>query len=368
MAAKKLRHLREQIDKTDRRILELICRRADLAQQIGNQKQKEKSSIYRPDREREVYRNLKFFLEGHPKTKLSVKSLERIYCEIMSASIALEGGPVTAYLGPQASFSHTALMDCFGSQAQSIPQESIPDIFRVVQAGKEARYGLVPVDNSIEGSIGITLDSLINFDLHIYAEHYISVFHCLLCHKKIKPNAVRRLYTFGIAQEQCREWVHSNLNTKDIEFINMPSTAAAAKAAAEKKDGAAIASKLAAQTYGLEIIAKNIQDNPNNITRFLVIGKEQCPPTKDDKTSIVFTLADQAGSLSQTLSFFAKEKINLTKIESRSRRRGFGEYNFFVDFIGHSEEKHIRCILKNVQKNSSFLRIFGSYPRISLPA
>ncbi len=366
MSSKNLRELRKEIDVVDQQLLQAISKRAHLAKEIGIHKQKESSSVYRPDREKEVYNNLHFFLQSHPESQLTLSSLKDIYREIMSSSIALEGNLTIAYLGPMASFSHTALMEKFGSRVQGIAQESITDIFRVVQANKEARYGLVPIDNSIEGSIGITLDSLLEFDLDIYAEYYLSVSHQLLHHQEIKTNDIRRLYTFHIAQEQCRDWVRSNLTNKDIELVLASSTAAAAKMAAEKKDGAAIASKLAAQRYGLKIIAKDIQDNPNNTTRFFLVGKEQCLPTHDDKTSIVFSLPDKPGSLFKVLSLFEKEGVNLTKIESRSRRRSSWEYNFFVDFLGNQKSKNISEILKGVQKNSSFFRVLGSYPRIKL--
>ena len=359
-------HLREEIDKTDSKILALLCERAQLAHSIGQHKKKNKSPVYRPDREREVYRNIKQFLKENPASPMSSAALERIYREVMSASIAIEGGPLVAYLGPEASFSHAAMQSCFGSKGRSAPQKSISDVFRIVEAGQEADYGMVPIENTTEGAIGITLDNLLRSELKIYSEHYIPVHHHLLFHKKIKREKIRRVYSQRIAQEQCREWIHSRLNTTELEFVEMPSTAAAAQKAARAKDGAAIASQLAAQHYALEVIAENIQDSPNNTTRFLLIAKEQCQPTQDDKTSIVFSLSDKAGSLSKILNLFAKEDINLTKIESRSKRRNFGEYSFFIDFLGHSQEKYIRDILEKVRENSSSLKILGSYPRVDI--
>ena len=287
-------HLREEIDKADSQIVALLCKRADLAHKIGEHKKKNKSPVYRPDRERKVYRNIKQFLKENPKTPLAYATLERIYREIMSASIAIEGGPSVAYLGPEASFSHAALQACFGFDGKekgggrACPQRSIPDVFQVVEAGQGIDYGVVPVENTTEGSIGITLDNLLRSELKIYAEYYIPVHHHLLFHKKTKKENIRRIYSQRIAQEQCREWLYKHLNTAELEFVEMPSTAAAAQKAAAAKNGAAIASRLAAQCYGLEIIAENIQDSPNNITRFLLIAGEQCQATQDDKTSIVF--------------------------------------------------------------------------------
>ena len=255
-------HLRKEIDQTDGQIISLLCKRAELAHSIGKYKKKTKAPVYRPDREREVYAKLGSSLKKNPKSLLSQQALESIYREIMSASIALEGAPAVAYLGPEASFSHAAFQNCFGSSGLSSPQNTIPDVFRAAQASQGADYGIVPIENSTEGSIGVTLDYLLRFDLSIYAEHYITVRHHLLFYKKTKIEKLQRIYSQGIAQEQCREWIYKYLNTKKLEFVDMPSTAAAAKKAAESKDGAAIASYLAAKYYGLEIIAENIQDNP----------------------------------------------------------------------------------------------------------
>ena len=362
-----LSHLRKQIDATDQEIIRLLCQRFSLAKEIGSKKELEGSPVYRPDREREIYRNLAEFLSERQDVGIPLRVLENIYREIMSASISMEKELIVAYLGPAASFSHVALQSRFGNTVQSCPEDSIGQVFRTVAMERKANYGIVPVDNTTEGSIGITLDHLAHSDLKIYAEHYIPVRHFLLFHKQKDPRKVRCLYSIGIAYQQCREWVQRHLD-HDIEYVEMPSTAAAAKQAAQRKDGAAIASQLAAQTYDLEIIASNIQDNSNNITRFLVIGYQQCQPTQDDKTSIIFSLLDQPGSLVSILSLFANANINLTKIESRSNRRNFGEYNFFVDFLGHKKDKPIVEILKQVKDRSSFLRILGSYPRMKYPA
>ncbi len=361
-----LSDLRKKIDVADHQIITLLCERLALAEQVGAKKQGDGTAIYRPDREREIYRNLVKFLTEHPEIKVPAQNLAAIYREIMSASIDMEKGLVIAYLGPAASFSHVALKSRFGSSVQSCSEDSIAEVFRTVAIGQKANYGIVPIDNTTEGSVGITLDHLLHFDIKIYAEHYIPIHHCLLFHKQKDPGSIRRLYSIRIAYQQCREWIQSHLSRK-IEYIEVPSTAAAAKRASKHKDGAAIASDLAADTYRLKIIARNIQDNSNNITRFLVLGRGQCVPTQDDKTSILFSLQDQPGSLSEILNLFAKENINLTKIESHSNRRNFGEYNFFVDFLGHQQEKRVADILKQIKEKSSFLKVLGSYPRMDYP-
>ena len=362
-----LRSLRNVIDETDCKIVSLLCKRAKLVCEIGNQKEKTKENIYHPDREKEVYKKLKKILASHAEAPFNFSSLESIYREIISTSLLLEGGLSIAYLGPEASFSHVAMQACFGSQINSISCKSIPDVFRSVILMDDRGHGIVPIDNSTEGQINITLECLLQFDLKIYAEYYLPISHHLLFHKETKLESIKRLYSFRIAQEQCREWLAHSMPMSKLEIIEMPSTAAAAKRAADKKDGAAIASKLAAQYYGLKSIANNIQDSPNNITRFFVIGKKQCQPTGDDLTSIVFSLADKPGSLSQILNLFAKEGINLTKIESYRQRDAFAGYHFFIDFLGHSQEGAFPEILKKIKKQSPFFKILGSYPRIKIP-
>lgn len=360
--AQELKVLRNQIDEVDSRIVSLICQRAEAARQIGLVKRKQNGPVYRPDREREVYGKLNETLDKYKDSQLSPATLQRIYREIIAASIEIEGGPSIAYLGPPTSFSHVALQSCFGSAARGVPQKSIGDVFRNVELNQGSDYGVVPIDNINEGSISVSLDNLLRTDLKIYAEFYIGVQHYLLFHEKVKLKDIKRLYTIPIAMEQCREWLQANLNLHDIGVIETSSTAAAAEQAAKGKDGVAIASSLAAETYHLKIIAENIQDNPNNATRFIVIGREQCNPSGCDKTSLVFSLLDQPGSLAKVLGLFAQANINLAKVESRPNRRNFGEYNFFVDFIGHQEEEQIKIILEKIKQNSSFLKLLGSFP------
>ncbi len=360
--------MREHIDRIDLQVLELLSERALLANKIGHMKRKRKEAVYRPDREKEVYANLKAYLaKREPQSpQLSLASLQRIYREIMSSAISLEGRPVVAYLGPAASFSHVALQERFGDALHARAQSSIADVFRIVEDG-QADYGLVPIDNSTQGSIPISLDKLLESSLKIYAEHYLLVKHHLLFYKKSRLSAVRRVYSMPAAQEQCREWLDKHLLLKKVEFIEVASTALAASLASKNKDGAAIASELAAQSYGLELIARNIHDKATNYTRFFLLGKEECAPTQDDKTSLVFALADRPGSLASVLQLFADSRINLTKIESRMRRDTMGGYHFFVDFLGHYQDTHIIPILKKMRRQVSYVKLLGSYPRLDNP-
>ena len=361
--------LRREIDQADRDIVRIILRRAEVAAKIGASKRADGSPVYRPDREREVYRNVaKIAGELYPDSApLPVEVLENIYREIMSGSIAVEKGPAIAFMGPLASFSHLACRKRFGSSLREHPVGSIPEVFRVVESGRDATYGIVPVDNTTEGSVGPTLDMLLKTDLKIYAEQYIRVHMTIQHHEEIPFGEIRKIYTNKIAFEQCRNWIQQNLSMADMEIVETASTARAARMAAERKDGAAIASELAAETYGLKILKEDIQDSSANMTRFLIIGRDQSKPTGDDKTSIICSTNDRPGSLYGLLRPFHDAGINLTRIESRASRRSYGDYNFFIDFEGHHSSPEIEQILKITAGGTSFLKLLGSYPRTDKP-
>ena len=368
----KLSQARNKIDEIDNKIVPLLCQRAGLVTEIAKIKQGERSPIYRPEREKEVYKKIELALKScDTPAGIRLDSLKHIYREVMSASLELEGPLTVHYLGPQASFSHFAVNAHFGSSVNTQVHDSIPDVFHAVMhalvAKQNTTYGLVPIDNSTEGSVKTTLDSLLKFDVEIYGESYISVHHHLLYHEKLSsPDALRsikKLYTIGIAKRQCRRWLRQNLSP-ELEVVRTASTAAAAQAAAQNKDGLAIASELAAELYGLDIVQKNIHDNPYNQTRFLTIGTQSCTATQDDKTSIVFSLTDSPGSLARLLNYFKKENINLTKIESHPNRIHLNEYYFFIDFLASAQSPKVSKILKKIKQKSIFLKVLGSYPRI----
>ncbi len=364
----RLGEIRREIDAADKEIVRLILSRATLAGRIGEEKKRLGQPIYRPDREKEVYENiLRYARESGIKSPLPLAVLEHVYREIMSGSLAVEGGPSVAFLGPEASFSHLAARLRFGSSVREYPVESIHEVFRSVESAHDVDYGIVPVDNTREGSIGATLDGLLRTDLRIYAEMYVRVRHNLLYHTQIPLDEIRRLYTLRIAAEQCREWLARTLPMSKIEVVETPSTAAAAKLASERKDGAAIASELAGEMYGLATLEANIHDTANNMTRFFIIGQETCPPTGDDKTSIICGLQDKPGSLYRLLQPFHEAEINLTRIESRATGRAYGDYNFYIDFLGHEKEPRTRAILDLIAERTSLLKILGSFPRANLP-
>ncbi len=371
--------LRAGIDETDREIVRLILRRAELARKVGETKRKSGGVIFRPDREKQVYANIARIateLYG-PQPPFPVEILEHVYREIISGSIAIEGGPVVAYLGPPSSFSHLATRLRFGASVDALPVDTIPGVFRAVETSRDAAFGVVPVDNTSEGAVGVTLDCFLSSELRIYSEHYIRVELNLM--RKAPANGdgpsgadvdlsdVRKIYTIKIAKDQCRQWLENHLNMRRVEIVETSSTAAAAKLVAERGDGVAIASELAAEMYGLEILRRGIQDKAYNVTRFFVIGTEQCPPTGDDKTSFVCALHDRPGSLYQMLKPFEERGINLTRIESRANRGTIRGYNFFVDCTGHHQDPQLQGILDEVEEHTTMLKILGSYPRMNPP-
>ncbi|MDX1960348.1 MAG: prephenate dehydratase [Leptospiraceae bacterium] len=346
--------LRKKIDALDEIIIEKIQERAGLASLIGEEKRKNGEPIYRPDREKDVYEKIKRLNKG----PLSDSALTSIYREIMSGSIAIEKGLDVGYLGPEGSFSHQAVRARFGASVASVQFPSIPEVFRAVESGG-CDYGVVPIENSSEGLVNSTLDMLLNSELQIYSEIYIKISLCLLGFEN-DLSKIKTLYGIKIANSQCKNWIAANL--ANCEIIETSSTAKAALMVAEKKEGVAIASKIASEIYGLEIIRENIEDLPNNSTRFLIIGKSQALPTSKDKTSIVFSVSDKPGALVQALKPFYDRNINLTKVESRPTRRNPWEYNFFIDFLGHEKDKVISEILNVLRENTTYLRVLGSYP------
>jgi chorismate mutase/prephenate dehydratase len=349
----KLQKLRKQIDSIDQTIIDLLNRRLETSQQIAGVKIKEGKSIYSPDREREVFKKI----SGINKGPLKSKALEAIYREIMSCSLSFANTLKVAYLGPEATFTHLAAIKRFGSQVEFIPCNNINDVFTEVERGNAA-YGVVPIENSIEGVVNHTLDMFVDSELKICAQIILEVTHNLLarCPKKSIKAVYSNPHVFG----QCRIWLQENLNA--AEKIEVSSTTRAAQIAAERKNSACIASLLAAKIYKLNVIAQSIEDSPHNATRFFVIGKNDVPPTGHDKTSILFSIKDRVGALHDMLVPFKKERINLTKIESRPSKKKAWDYYFFVDMQGHYEEPKVKRALAKLEHTCKILKVLGSYP------
>ena len=349
----KLTGPRKKINEIDKKIIALLNGRAGVAKYIGKLKKDAGVSIYSPEREVEIYENI----IKENKGPLSNKALFAIYREIMSGSLGLEKKLKIAYLGPEATFTHQAGIKKFGSNVEYYACPTITDVFRDVEAGR-SDYGVVPVENSTEGMISHTLDMFINSDLKICSEIMLEISHNLLGKCNIK--SVKKIYSKQEVFGQCRLWLE--INMRGIALAEVSSTSKAAEIASQEKNSAAIASMLAAKKYRLNVIAKDIEDNPNNVTRFLVIGEAIPRPTKKDKTSIMFSVKDKVGALHDILVPFKKYRINLTKIESRPSKRKTWEYYFFVDMTGHCENQNVKKALNELEKHCSFLKILGSYP------
>lgn len=346
--------LRKDIDAVDQQVLELLNKRAELALEIGKHKQKVNRSYFAPERERQVISKLTTANKGPlPKT-----AVQAIYREIISASRALEKPLTVAYWGPPATNTHMASIQKFGSSCTFVPTTSIPDVFSELER-ERADFGVVPIENSTEGVINHTLDTFLSTNMKICSEVYLPITHNLLTLAD-SVDKVERIYSIPVAAAQCRNWLQSNL--RDVEIIDVSTTAKGAQLCADDPSSAAIASSLAAEVYGLKMLAEHIEDNPQNRTRFLVVGMNEPGPSGKDKTSIMFSVSHKAGSLFRAMSAFEKYDINLTMIESRPTKLTPWEYVFFVDVQGHVKDTGVQKALAALGEHSLFVTVLGSYP------
>ena len=348
-----LKNLRKTVDNIDKKIIQFLNMRAKTTLDIAKLKRKSGKSVYSPDREREVLKKLAIINNG----PLSHQALEAIYREIMSCSLSLDRPLKVAYLGPEATFTHLAALKRFGSQVEYIATNSITDVFLEVERDN-ADYGVVPIENSVEGAVSHTLDMFVDSELKICSQTILDVAHHLLagCPK----NKIKRIYSNPQVFGQCRIWLQENL--AGVETIEVSSTTRAAQIAAKEKYSACIASSLAAKVYKLKVVASDIEDSPHNVTRFLIIGKTDVLPTGDDRTSIMFSIKDKVGALHDMLLPFRKYGINLTKIESRPSKKKAWDYYFFVDLDGHRDNSRIKRALLELENKCTFLKVLGSYP------
>lgn len=352
-----LQDLRANIDRIDDQLLQLLNERATQVHEIGRLKREQGLEIYAPEREEKVLsaltaRNAR--LEG----LIDETAVRAIYREIMSASLALEKELTIAYLGPEATYTHQAARNKFGSSVRYAPQFSIADVFEAISRGR-ADYGVVPIENSTEGAVNHTLDVFIESDLRICAQLSLKIENNLLA--RIPRDRIRRLFSHPQVFGQCRQWLR--VNFPKAELVEVSSTSKAGELAAEATDAGALAGKMVAELHGLPLLEASIQDRVNNATRFLVIGPRDCPPTGNDKTSLMFAVADSSGSLFNALEPFRTHGLNLTKIESRPSKRKQWEYVFFVDIEAHHTEERMQLALREVGERSTLVKILGSYPR-----
>jgi chorismate mutase/prephenate dehydratase len=349
-----LENLRKRIDEIDYQLVQLLNERARVVVEIGKLKNKTDKPIYAPDREKEVLAKIAQANKG----PLPDRCLVAIWRELMSGSFALEKPLRIGYLGPGGSFSHTAAMLKFGQSVEYEPLADITSIFGEVSKG-HCDLGVVPVENTTGGGVIETLDAFIDSDVKVCAEVLMAIHHNLLASCSLAE--IRIIYSKPDVFAQCRSWLSATL--KDAQIIPVASTAKAAQMAAAEPNAAAIGSKIAAELYGLKIVCENVEDIANNITRFLVISHEDAKPTGEDKTAILFSTAHKAGALADVLDVFKRYNINLTNIESRPSKKRQWEYYFFVDFIGHKTDQHVRAGLEEARKHCLQLSELGSFPR-----
>jgi chorismate mutase/prephenate dehydratase len=351
-----LKSLRAQIDALDVKIQSLIDERARLAQGIAETKQLSGSnSFYRPEREAEVLRQV----QARNKGPLSDEVVTRLFREIMSACLALEAETKVAFLGPEGTFTQEAALKHFGHSVKTSPLGAIDEVFREVESGN-AHFGVVPVENSTEGVITHTLDMFLNSPLKICGEVELRIHHHLLG-KQADRKQAKRVVSHQQSLAQCREWLDANL--PGIERMAVSSNAEAARLAASGADTLAIAGDSAARIYGLHVLAANIEDNPDNTTRFLVVGNLETMPTGCDKTSLLVSGKNKSGALHRLLAPLSRHGINMTRIESRPSRRSRWEYVFFVDIDGHVKDRKLAKALTALEKEAAFLKLLGSYPK-----
>lgn len=346
--------IRKRIDEIDDQIIKLLNERANAALEIGKLKEKTNARIYAPTREKQI---LEQICAGN-KGPLTDEALKAIYKEIISASRSLERALTVTYLGPQATFTHLAALQKFGSSTNYLPARTVSDVFAEVQKGR-ADYGVVPIENSTEGIVSHTLDMFMDSELKISSEIMLEVSHNLMSKGSLEQ--VRRVYSHPQALGQCRRWLEANL--PEAELLATSSTTQAAELAAQDEATAAIANELAADIYGLNLIMRKIEDSPNNYTRFLIIGRSIAKESGSDKTSIMFSIRHRVGALAEILNTFAKHELNLTRIESRPSRLKAWEYVFFADLEGYAEDPHVAQALEEAGEHCIFLKALGSYPR-----
>ena len=353
-----LKKIRKKIDFLDKKIVDILSQRVSLALEVAKIKKEENKPFYSPDRESRILKRLEKINPGVVPSEY----LKDLFSQIMALSFSLSGNFKVAYLGPVATFTHLAAIKKFGKNTEFIPCVGIDEVFFNVSRQK-ARYGVVPVENSIEGAVNYTLDMFVDSDLKICAEIVLEITHSLMAKKNIKVlKGIRKIYSHPQVFSQCRGWLQENFPR--AELVPCSTTARAAELAKRNKDSACIGNKAVASVYGLGVLAEDIGDKVFNITRFLVISREDALPTGNDKTSLIFSIKDRVGALYDALYSFRKNRVNLTKIESRPSKKKVWDYYFFVDLEGHRNASKVKQSLESLEKKAQFVKILGSYPRV----
>ena len=347
--------IREAIDELDSDLLRLLNRRMELALEVGRIKQAHGLPLFHPEREEIIFERL----TGANPGPLTKDSLRTIYREIFAASRLQQYIPRIAFLGPEWTYSHVAAISLFGHAAKYTPCASLEDAFAQLLKGK-ANFAVIPIENSLQGGIGQSMDLLYEHDARVVSECYLEVAH-YLCGTAETLAGIKRLYAHPQAMEQCRRWILENLPR--IEYHESTSTTQSAIRAREDPEGAAICNLFAAHHYGLNLLAERIEDQAGNTTRFLTLGSYENAPTGNDKTSVLFAVSDRPGALHLALAPLSQSGINMTRIESRPNRLLPWQYMFYTDIEGHRDDGIVRKALDELKSQVSFLKILGSYPK-----
>ena len=343
---------RAEIDALDEKIAALLNARATRAAAIG--KLKANGGAYRPEREAEVLRRI----AGANRGPLANEALVRLFTEIISACRSLEEPLSVAYLGPQGTFSEMALAKQFGASVEAQPCGSIDEVFRAAETGA-AQYAVVPVENSTDGAIGRTLDLLLATPLKICAEVVLRVQQNLMA-RGASMKGIRKVYSHPQSLAQCHGWLAQHL--PGAQRVPQASNAEAARMAAKEKSAAAIGPEIAAERYKLKVLARAIEDDPRNRTRFLVLGSHDAGPSGKDRTSLVMTTHNRPGSLHELIASFSTHGVNMSRLESRPARTGQWEYYFYIDLEGHQQDEKLAKAVAELRDKAPFVKVFGSYP------
>ncbi len=347
---------RNMIDAIDDKILDLLNERAEHVKSVGNIKKDSNSPVWVPSRESSIYERL---TERNKGRAFPTSAIRPIFREIISASLSLEDHLKIGYLGPEGTFSNLAGLKHFGSSAKLIPTDKIVDVFTGVERGWY-NYGIIPIENSVEGVVNHSIDLLVDSDVNIVGEILVEINHNLLSMTGDKSD-IKSIYSHPQALAQCRDYIDKNF--PDIDIHEIDSTSKAALKSQGDKSIAAIGSKLCEVIYNLKVVERSIQDSSSNLTRFLIIGKDLVKPTSDDKTSMMFSVMHKSGTLYSALEVFNEASINMSKIESRPSKRIAWEYLFFVDIDGHRDDSKIQEVIDKLRSKLPLVKILGSYPK-----
>ncbi len=346
--------LRKRIDEIDDEFLRLLNERAKIVLDVGRIKHSKNAALHVPEREAAI---LKRLTDQNPGP-FPNEAVRAVFKEVISYCLNMEGPIRVAYLGPEATYTHLAARHYFGSGCTFVPCDSIPRVIETVTKGN-AIYGILPVENSTEGSVSQTLDEMAQSELSVCGEAVTRIHHCLLANNTDLAG-ITEVFSHPQSLAQCRQWLQAYL--PEVKLTEVASNAKAAKLAAAKPGTAAIAAKLAAEVYGLSVLIENIEDNANNRTRFWIVSQTPRKPSDDDKTSLMISVKHEPGSLYKMLAAFERNGVNLTKIESRPSKREAWEYLFFIDIMGNAEHPHVAKALEEVRAGSLWVRVLGNYP------